>query len=200
MHKKKREDPRGTVWEAHGRAWLSGNTCSFSPWVSNNRQIHSAKKEEPRGSLPTPPLRCSSRGQSVHSQHSSPLVGDRFLLLWCSLPSVEHPMCVCGGGLPWPLCSHCFLGLLMPSAVEMAHGYAWDHQTSPTVCPQNTSSLSGCLFCLRTMVQISPFLLSSAVSHGVIRLLALPTCNKLHLLLTALLNLASWNTSTSLSL
>ncbi|XP_028745643.1 pecanex-like protein 2 [Peromyscus leucopus] len=39
----------------------------------NNRQIHSAKKEEPRGSLPTPPLRCSSRGQSVHSQHSSPL-------------------------------------------------------------------------------------------------------------------------------
>ncbi|XP_026645783.1 pecanex-like protein 2 isoform X2 [Microtus ochrogaster] len=40
---------------------------------SNNRQIHSAKKEEPRGSLPTPPLRCSSRGQSVHSQRSSPL-------------------------------------------------------------------------------------------------------------------------------
>ncbi|XP_051025215.1 pecanex-like protein 2 [Acomys russatus] len=38
---------------------------------SNNRQIHSAKKEEPRGSLTTPPLRCSSRGQSVHSQHSS---------------------------------------------------------------------------------------------------------------------------------
>ncbi|KAH0519877.1 Pecanex-like protein 2 [Microtus ochrogaster] len=41
--------------------------------LSNNRQIHSAKKEEPRGSLPTPPLRCSSRGQSVHSQRSSPL-------------------------------------------------------------------------------------------------------------------------------
>ncbi|CAO2609362.1 Pecanex-like protein 2 [Lemmus lemmus] len=40
---------------------------------SNNRQIHSTKKEEPRGSLPTPPLRCSSRGQSVHSQRSSPL-------------------------------------------------------------------------------------------------------------------------------
>ncbi|ERE78331.1 pecanex-like protein 2 [Cricetulus griseus] len=40
---------------------------------SNNRQLHSAKKEEPRGSLSTPPLRCSSRGQSVHSRHSSPL-------------------------------------------------------------------------------------------------------------------------------
>ncbi|XP_029388530.1 pecanex-like protein 2 isoform X3 [Mus pahari] len=38
---------------------------------SNNRQIHSTKKEEPRGSLTTPPLCCSSRGQSVHSQHSS---------------------------------------------------------------------------------------------------------------------------------
>ncbi|XP_063134150.1 pecanex-like protein 2 isoform X2 [Rattus norvegicus] len=37
---------------------------------SNNRQIHSTKKEESR-SLTTPPLCCSSRGQSVHSQHSS---------------------------------------------------------------------------------------------------------------------------------
>uniref|UniRef100_A0A8C6RKX7 Pecanex-like protein n=1 Tax=Nannospalax galili TaxID=1026970 RepID=A0A8C6RKX7_NANGA len=37
---------------------------------SNNKQIHNGKKEEPLGNLPTPPLRCSSRGQSVHSQHS----------------------------------------------------------------------------------------------------------------------------------
>nr|XP_045006672.1 pecanex-like protein 2 isoform X4 [Jaculus jaculus] len=41
---------------------------------SNTRHIHSGKKEELRGNLPTPPLRCSSRGQSVHSQHSSGLL------------------------------------------------------------------------------------------------------------------------------
>ncbi|XP_012515620.1 PREDICTED: pecanex-like protein 2 [Propithecus coquereli] len=38
---------------------------------SNNRQIHNGKKEEGHGNLSTPPLRCSSRGQSINSQHSS---------------------------------------------------------------------------------------------------------------------------------
>ncbi|XP_004432433.1 PREDICTED: pecanex-like protein 2 [Ceratotherium simum simum] len=38
---------------------------------SNNRQIHNGKKEEANGNLSTPPLRCSSRGQSIHSHHSS---------------------------------------------------------------------------------------------------------------------------------
>ncbi|XP_039104764.1 pecanex-like protein 2 [Hyaena hyaena] len=38
---------------------------------SNNRQISNGKKEEPHGNLSTPPLRCSSRGRSLSSQHSS---------------------------------------------------------------------------------------------------------------------------------
>ncbi|KAF0870452.1 PCX2 protein, partial [Crocuta crocuta] len=38
---------------------------------SNNRQINNGKKEEPHGNLSTPPLRCSSRGRSLSSQHSS---------------------------------------------------------------------------------------------------------------------------------
>nr|XP_035958848.1 pecanex-like protein 2 isoform X2 [Halichoerus grypus] len=38
---------------------------------SNNRQINNGKKEEPHRSLSTPPLRCSSRGQSINSHHSS---------------------------------------------------------------------------------------------------------------------------------
>ncbi|KAF3823850.1 hypothetical protein GH733_006854 [Mirounga leonina] len=38
---------------------------------SNNRQINNGKKEEPHRSLSTPPLRCSSRGQSINFHHSS---------------------------------------------------------------------------------------------------------------------------------
>ncbi|XP_058525341.1 pecanex-like protein 2 [Ochotona princeps] len=38
---------------------------------SNNRQVPSGKKEEATRAFPTPPLRCSSRGQSLNSQHSS---------------------------------------------------------------------------------------------------------------------------------
>ncbi|XP_041604840.1 pecanex-like protein 2 isoform X2 [Vulpes lagopus] len=38
---------------------------------SNNRQINNGKKEEPHRNLSTPPLRCSSRGQSINSHHSS---------------------------------------------------------------------------------------------------------------------------------
>ncbi|XP_058552147.1 pecanex-like protein 2 isoform X3 [Neofelis nebulosa] len=38
---------------------------------SSTRQINNGKKEEPHQNLSTPPLRCSSRGQSVNSQHSS---------------------------------------------------------------------------------------------------------------------------------
>ncbi|KAM8956654.1 pecanex-like protein 2 isoform 3-T3 [Lycaon pictus] len=38
---------------------------------SNNRQINNGKKEEPHRNLSTPPLRCSSRGQSLNSHHSS---------------------------------------------------------------------------------------------------------------------------------
>ncbi|XP_004408694.1 PREDICTED: pecanex-like protein 2 [Odobenus rosmarus divergens] len=38
---------------------------------SSNRQINNGKKEEPHRSLSTPPLRCSSRGQSINSHHSS---------------------------------------------------------------------------------------------------------------------------------
>nr|XP_012593695.1 pecanex-like protein 2 isoform X4 [Microcebus murinus] len=38
---------------------------------SNNRQIHNGKKEEGNRNLSTPPLRCSSRGQSINSHHSS---------------------------------------------------------------------------------------------------------------------------------
>ncbi|XP_006711879.1 pecanex-like protein 2 isoform X5 [Homo sapiens] len=38
---------------------------------SNNRQIHNGKKEEASRNLSTPPLRCSSRGQSITSHHSS---------------------------------------------------------------------------------------------------------------------------------
>ncbi|XP_047680615.1 pecanex-like protein 2 [Prionailurus viverrinus] len=38
---------------------------------SSTRQINNGKKEEPHRNLSTPPLRCSSRGQSINSQHSS---------------------------------------------------------------------------------------------------------------------------------
>ncbi|XP_001493647.2 pecanex-like protein 2 [Equus caballus] len=38
---------------------------------SNNRQVNNGKKEEAHQNLSTPPLRCSSRGQSIHSQQSS---------------------------------------------------------------------------------------------------------------------------------
>ncbi|XP_026902710.2 pecanex-like protein 2 isoform X2 [Acinonyx jubatus] len=37
----------------------------------STRQINNGKKEEPHRNLSTPPLRCSSRGQSINSQHSS---------------------------------------------------------------------------------------------------------------------------------
>lgn len=137
--------------EAHGRAWLSDNICSFSPWVSNNRQIHSTKKEEPRGSLTTPPLCCSSRGQSVHSQHSSgPLVGDVFLLFCCSPPIVEHPV----GVVALVPCTSLAVGCGNGPWVHLGH------QTSPTVCFQNTSSLSCYLLCQRTVMQTSILLFS----------------------------------------
>nr|XP_060497086.1 pecanex-like protein 2 [Panthera onca] len=38
---------------------------------SSTRQINNGKREEPHQNLSTPPLRCSSRGQSINSQHSS---------------------------------------------------------------------------------------------------------------------------------
>ncbi|XP_051677421.1 pecanex-like protein 2 isoform X2 [Oryctolagus cuniculus] len=38
---------------------------------SNNRQIHNDRKEEATRTFPTPPLHCSSRGQSLNSHHSS---------------------------------------------------------------------------------------------------------------------------------
>ncbi|XP_006898117.1 PREDICTED: pecanex-like protein 2-like, partial [Elephantulus edwardii] len=38
---------------------------------SNNRQINNSKKEDASRALPTPPLRCSSQGQSMNSHHSS---------------------------------------------------------------------------------------------------------------------------------
>uniref|UniRef100_I3MRQ9 Pecanex-like protein n=1 Tax=Ictidomys tridecemlineatus TaxID=43179 RepID=I3MRQ9_ICTTR len=41
------------------------------PRTAGGRGIGSSKKEEVLGSLATPPLRCSSRGQSLHSRHSS---------------------------------------------------------------------------------------------------------------------------------
>ncbi|XP_032346437.1 pecanex-like protein 2 [Camelus ferus] len=42
---------------------------------SNNGQINHGKKEEASRTLATPPLRCSSRGQSINSHHSSGLLG-----------------------------------------------------------------------------------------------------------------------------
>ncbi|XP_036872967.1 pecanex-like protein 2 isoform X2 [Manis javanica] len=41
---------------------------------SNNRQINNSKKEESHRSLSTPPLRCSSKGPSLSSHHSSGLL------------------------------------------------------------------------------------------------------------------------------
>ncbi|KAM9211743.1 pecanex-like protein 2 [Dugong dugon] len=41
---------------------------------SNNRQINNGKKEEANSNLPTPPLHCNSRRQSINSHHSSGLL------------------------------------------------------------------------------------------------------------------------------
>ncbi|XP_006870633.1 PREDICTED: pecanex-like protein 2 [Chrysochloris asiatica] len=41
---------------------------------SNNRQTNNGKKEETNPNLTTPPLHCSSQGQSIHSHHSSGLL------------------------------------------------------------------------------------------------------------------------------
>ncbi|XP_007936701.1 pecanex-like protein 2 [Orycteropus afer afer] len=41
---------------------------------SNNRQINNGKKEEVNHNITTPPLHCSSRGQSINSHHSSGLM------------------------------------------------------------------------------------------------------------------------------
>lgn len=57
----------------------------FLTWVSSTRQINNGKREEPHQNLSTPPLRCSSRGQSINSQHSSgPLVSVCFSVSHCS--------------------------------------------------------------------------------------------------------------------
>lgn len=97
------------LFSKESRLHLTVSLLLCSPcWLSNNRQVPSGKKAEATRAFPTPPLRCSSQGQSLNSQRSSgPLVSapvsasPLHMLLYCwSLLGAEA-----GSGCDCDLCT-----------------------------------------------------------------------------------------------